>query len=447
MERTSAMEFEGELAYVLKGYPRLSETFILNEMLRLEELGFRLRIYALRDPKESKVHANVARIAAPVHYIPDYFWPFFRQIVGANLALFLDRPRLYWRHFREAALRSLARRSSSTIKRFAQAGYLVQRHLRDDPAPHLHAHFAHGPATVALYAAALTGASHSFTAHAKDIYLQEEDFLRKKLREARFVVTCTGFNRATLEGVEPAAEIHRIYHGVDLEMFRPRPEAPRSPEPRILSVGRLVPKKGFGVLVRALERLRDRGRAFRCHIVGGGPLRGALREQIRAAGLEGRVELVGQRTQEELLEYYRAADCVTLACEVQEDGDRDGIPNVLVEAAAVGVPIVSTRISGIPELIRDGETGLLVDSGDPEALADALERILGEPDLAERLARAGVERVRVEYDVLANTRRLGEVFREALQGGRAPGLAEGAASVPTAPGAALRPGSRAGALR
>lgn len=424
---STASKEQGILAYVLKGYPRLSETFILNEMLRLEELGFRLHIYALRDPGEAVVHAGVSRVAARVDYVPDDFWRSGVALVAANLALFWDRPRRYWRGFREATWRSLARRSSSTLKRFAQAAYLVQRHLRAEPAAHLHAHFAHGPATVALYAAALSGTPWSFTAHAKDLYVQEEDFLRSKLERARFAVTCTGFNRARLAAVWGGTPIHRIYHGVDLEAFAPPPGRADPATPLILSVGRLVPKKGFPVLVEALRLLAGRGLRFRCEIAGSGPQKRELHSRIEAAGLADRVHLLGQRSQEELLEHYRSAACMALACEVQADGDRDGIPNVLVEAAAVGVPLVSTRISGIPELVEHGVSGLLVEPSDPRGLAEALAQLLSDRALAGRLARAARERVRQDFDLRSNTRRLGEIFRAALEGATLPAEAAGAA--------------------
>jgi glycosyltransferase involved in cell wall biosynthesis len=403
-----------ELAYVLKGYPRLSETFILSEMLALEQLGFRIHVYALRDPGEVKVHADVARVRAAVDYVPDHFWRACVPLVLANLRLFADRPRVWWRAFSAAAWRSLRRRSSSTIKRFVQAGYLVERHLRREPAGHLHAHFAHGPCTVALFAGELTGVPFSFTAHAKDIFVQEEDFLRAKLERAAFAVTCTAYNRARLAAVAPAARLHCIYHGVDLRRFRMRREAPRGAPPRVLAVGRLVPKKGFPTLLRAFARLVERGVPFRATLVGSGPQRAELEALSLELGLGDRVELLGPMTQHELLGHYEKADCVALACQVEGDGDRDGIPNVLVEAAALGVPVVSTGISGIPELVRDGETGLLVPPGDPDALAGALERVLTDRVLADALARGARARVEALYDLERNAARLGEIFREAL---------------------------------
>jgi glycosyltransferase involved in cell wall biosynthesis len=295
-----------------------------------------------------------------------------------------------------------------------QAGYLVQKYLRNDPAAHIHAHFAHGPCTTALYAAALTGTEYSFTAHAKDIYVQEEGFLRTKLDRAKFVVTCTGFNRRTLQNVHDGTPIHRIYHGVDCTAFGERKESLDHDVPHILSVGRLVPKKGFPTLFKALALIAERGRAFRCTIIGDGPQKAELEALVQKLGLTDHIEFTGKLTQEEVIGHYAAADCISLACQVLNDGDRDGIPNVLVEAMAMGVPVVSTRISGIPELVEDEVTGLLVESGDSAALSISIERVLSDPALAQRLSEAGRARVTEEHDSTMNTRLLGLIFEEAL---------------------------------
>ena len=398
------------IAYVLKGYPRLSETFIINEILLLEQQGHEIHIYALREPGESKIHPNVMRIQAPVNYIPDHFWRGFFELVGSNLQLFANRPLRYWRGFREAAWRSITRSSSSTIKRFVQAGYLVERHLRSSPAAHIHAHFAHGPATTALYAAELAGTDFSFTAHAKDIYVQEEKFLRTKLARARFVVTCTGFNRGTLQKVHDGTPIHRIYHGVDCRHFSPPTKKQRDAAPMLLSVGRLVAKKGFPVLIEAMRLVMERGVDFHWTIVGDGPSRQELALQVEHSGLTDRVTFTGKLAQGAVMDHYAKADCMALACQVQEDGDRDGIPNVLVEAMAMGVPVVSTDISGIPELIDDESTGLLVPSGDSDAMARAVERVFDDSLLAERLSEAGRRKVVGEHDSTTNTRMLGLIF-------------------------------------
>ncbi len=413
------------IGFILKGYPRLSETFILNEILLLERLGFKLHLIAMRNPGETAVHESVKQVRARVTYIPDYFWPFFFAFIKANVKLWWRKPGVYWAAFSFALLRSLRQFSSSTIKRFAQAAYLVENHVyaksgsrfESITLAHLHAHFSHGPTTVAFFASWLTGLTYSFSAHAKDIYLQEHDFLRAKIAGARFVVTCTEFNKKHLQAVGGnAAPVFRCYHGLNVDAFIV-PVKTRVPgAANILSVGRFVPKKGFPILIEALHRLRQQGLTFHCDIVGSGPMKEELLQQIKSLGMSACVKLVAPMPQNELLEYYRSADLFALACEVQEDGDRDGIPNVLVEAMAMAIPSVSTAISGIPELVQDGVNGLLVPEKNSAALAEAIGTLLRQPELAERIGLAGRAKVEEEFDALRNVEKIGMLLRGARSG-------------------------------
>lgn len=405
------------VAFILKGYPRLSETFIVNEILLLEEMGFRIHIFALRNPGESVIHDSVRQVRAQVTYIPDYFWKHFGAIVGSNLRLWLRRPRVYWQAFRFAAGRSLRRWSSSTIKRFAQAAYLVERRLPGTGVVHLHAHFSHGPTTVAFFASWLTGLNYSFSAHAKDIYLQDDDFLRLKIDKALFAVTCTEYNRQHMLRVAGnSGAVHRAYHGINLTIFSPEQSkiSPAQP-PVILSVGRFVPKKGFPVLMRALGILKKKGISFRAYVIGGGPQKEELQNLRTELELEENVQIISKLSQRELLNYYQQASVFTLACQIQPDGDRDGIPNVLVEAMALKIPVISTNISGIPELIEHEKSGLLVPEKDPEALASALERVLRNPEWAAWMAEAGRRKVEAEFDARRNIQKIGELLQWALE--------------------------------
>lgn len=423
------MRAPSAIGYILKGYPRLSETFITNEILLLEQLGFKLHIFALRNPNESKVHDSVQKIQAPVTYISDYPWQFFRSFLKANLQLLRQKPKIYWQAFCWAVLQSIRQRDSATFKRFVQAAYLVQNHLgQTDSHPvrlnHLHAHFANDPTTVAYFVSWLTGVSFSFTGHAKDIYTQDVAMLQTKLASAQFVATCTGFNHEHLQGIaKTETPIHRIYHGTDLEQFEANgrfartkmPSADNSDAlPIILSVGRLVEKKGFPVLLHALKKLVDRGQKFVCFIVGTGPQEAALHHLIEELGLQQYVDLRGKMTQTELVNYYHQATVVALACQVEENGDRDGIPNVLVEAMATGTPVVSTSISGIPELIKHEETGLLVPPENPEALADSLQRLIEDRKLALSLTANAKEHVKHYFDMQMNAKQLGKLFERVL---------------------------------
>lgn len=409
------------IAYLLKRYPRLSETFILHEILELERQGVDLRLFSIMNPNEQVVHAEVARVRAPVQYLP-VGWQAVGPLLRAHLTLVTRAPRRYLRVVRYILTR---RRHRSTIKHFVRAGWLA-RELEKVGATRLHAHFAHGPASVAHFVHLLTGLPFSFTAHAKDIYTSPPNLLAVKMRAAQFVVTCTDYNaRYLADLIVGEKPIQRIYHGVDLRLFTPsgcsapddRPDEARS----ILAIGRLVEKKGFPTLIEACRLLRAEGYDIRLRIVGDGPMKGALSRQIEESGLAEHVTLLASRSQRELLALYRAAELFVLPCVVAENGDRDGIPNVLVEAMSLGVPVVSTTVSGIPELVIDGRTGLLVPPHDPRALATALARFLDDPPLRARLAAEARRHVTTEFDLATNAARLkalllGDVADGSLEG-------------------------------
>jgi glycosyltransferase involved in cell wall biosynthesis len=272
----------------------------------------------------------------------------------------------------------------------------------------LHAHFGSRAAHVAMLAAPLLDVPFSFTAHAKDIYHEEvdRDLLRIKMREADRVVTVTDYNRRVLletGGGLPAIEtkVTRLYNGVDLTMFHAPTTLPALP-PRVLGVGRLVEKKGFPVLVEACAQLRTRRRTFTCNIIGAGPQEDLLRRAIDAAGIGDCVALCGALALEEIAEAMRHATVVVLPCIQAADGNLDALPTVLLEAMASGVPVISTRLSGIPEIIADGETGYLVPPRDPGALAAAIERVLADPAHARRMGSAARARAERLFDLRKN---------------------------------------------
>ena len=403
---------------ILKAFPRLSETFILREILALEARGLELHLFALRDPREAAIHDDVGRVRAEVHYLPDALGMTWPRFLTSAVRLGRTRRGAFGPALRFALSRSLSERRFATLKRFLQAVYLVDRSLPGTGVSHLHAHFGHDPTSVAFFAAWLSGRDYSFSAHAKDVYAQDPAWLREKIARARFVVTCTEYNRQYLQTLaEPGACVLRAYHGIDATRFEPRPAGDGPSRPTtILSVGRLVPKKGFLTLVRALRRLADRAVPFRCLIVGEGPLRRALASEIASLGLQDRVEIAAPMPHRRLLDRFREADVFTLACEVQEDGDRDGIPNVIVEAMAMGLPVVATRVSGIPECVEDGVTGYLVTEKDPEALAERIARLAADRNLAARLGSAGRLKVEREFDAARAIDVIERALREALGG-------------------------------
>lgn len=396
--KATMMPTQPVLGMVLKGYPRISETFISNEILRLEELGFRVRIFSMRQPRESFCHESVKRIQAQVDYLPETLLTHLPVFLFHNILLAAKIPGRYAGALAAAARRFLRTKKSATIKHLFQAGYLVNRLLPASSVAHLHAHFAHSPTSVAMFASLLSGLPFSFTGHAKDIYTSNPEQLREKIEKASFVVTCTEYNRRYLERLSYRSRkpIHCVYHGIDINLFAgDQADGKRNRPYRILTVARLTAKKGLPVVYRALRRLKDRDIPFQHTLIGDGDDRKEVLALIRDLGLESVAEWRGTLPHGEVVDRYRNSDLFVIGCRIAANGDRDGIPNVLVESMAMGVPVVATSISAIPELIQNGRTGLLVPPNDPEKLAAAMERLLTDEKLRETVipeARAHVRR-------------------------------------------------------
>jgi glycosyltransferase involved in cell wall biosynthesis len=390
-----------KIGFVLKGYPRLSETFIAQEIHLLESRGFELEIFSLRGPREKERHPVHEKIRAPITYIPEYIFPAFREIIATNLRSFFRYPSSYLSALLHAIARSVSLFSDSPIKRLLQAGWLIdKKNLGTTEIHHLHSHFVHVPTELTFYLSRITGLTYSISAHAKDIYTIPESVLRERVISSQFLMTCTEFNFQKIREVVGSAEakkVHKVYHGVNLGSFRPM--APPAALPlRLLTVARLVPKKGFDDMLRALRILRDRGIELRFDIFGEGEQRKEIENWIKEFSLSDLVSLHGAVTQPTVLAAYRAGGVFVLASRETEDGDRDGIPNSLAEAMSMELPVVATNISGIPELVANEKTGLLVPPRDPVALADALERLFREKGLAERLGKAARLKVSNVFD-------------------------------------------------
>jgi len=401
------------LGYVIRMFPQVSETFIANEILSLERLGVPVRIYSYRRPQETVEHECVRLIQSPITYLPDPLLNHVPELVVAQFAIARAEPGRYRAALRHVASASISDRSIEPWKRLLQAGYLALQ-LKQSDVERLHAHFAHGSTHVAMLASMLTGLPFSFSAHARDIYNNASPrLLQEKIQAADLVVTCTRANQQHLQSMVPqqdAGKIELAYHGVDLAKFAPDEAARIEEPPLVLSVGRLVEKKGLANLVQACRALNEKDISFRCEIVGEGPERPRLEMLIRALGLERIVSLTGVCTQEELVERYRGASVFALPCNVLANGDRDGIPNVLIEAMACGLPLVSTPVSGIPELIESGQSGLLVPPGNPVELAAAIELLLRDRELGERLARRARATVEERFDSTVCARRIASLF-------------------------------------
>lgn len=378
------------LAVLVKTWPKLSETFILEEVLGLERAGLALRLYSLEPPSDEIQHPVVAQVRAPLVCVPRLA---MRHALGYA-----------WRHLRLATAAPLryvqalrAARQQGTVREFLRGGWLAAQ-LQDDGVAHLHAHFIHMPAEVAAAASALAALPFSISAHAKDIYTSRPADLQRRLRAARFTVTCTEFNRQTLSAMAPEANVRRMYHGIDHRSFNPGRRAVAAGVPLLLAVGRLRAKKGLDTLLDACRLLHARGVAFRCQIVGYGEEHGRLLQQIEAHGLQDVVTLAGKLARDEVIACYAQASVFVQPSRVMADGDRDGIPNVLLEAMAMGLPVVASRVSGIPELVRHRHNGLLVEPDDPAALADAMAYVLDHPTLAASLGRSARTAVTEHFD-------------------------------------------------
>jgi Glycosyltransferase len=383
-------------AFVLKGYPRLSETFIAQEIRGLETRGIDIHIFALRNPTDPTVHPVHREIEAPVTYLPEYLhWQPLRVLRA-------------WRHVRRLPgyaearrrwLRDLRREPTrNRVRRFGQA--LVLACELPAQIGWLHAHFLHTPASVTRYAALIRGLPWSASAHAKDVWTTPAWEKREKLAELRWLVTCTRVNLLHLRPLAKDPErVSLLYHGLDLRRF-PSPNVLRPPRDgsaaapvTLLSVGRTVEKKGYDVLLEALARL-PADLSWRLVHIGGGELSRSLQRHARTLGIAARIDWLGPLPQDQVLYHYRIADLFVLASRIAGDGDRDGLPNVLMEAQSQALACVSTTVSAIPELIIDGETGVLVPPGEPAPLTAAIERLIRVPAERNRLAIAGMRRVR-----------------------------------------------------
>ncbi|MBA3377360.1 MAG: glycosyltransferase [Chloroflexia bacterium] len=399
-----------KIAYILKMFPRFSETFILAEILELEREGVDVRIFSLKHPNDGYTHADVLKVKAPVTYVPVSKLADARALIGPHWEVFRWDPVRYLR----VAFRVVKRRRWGAVKRFLQAGCIAPD-LRREGITHVHAHFASSATSVAHYLHHLCDITYSFTAHAKDIYIDSvaDDVLVRKMEAAAFVVTVSAYNQHHLSGLAPTVPIERIYNGLDLTQFSPNGTHPDE-TPLILAVGRLVEKKGFDDLVRACALLRDRNISFRCEVIGTGSEEALLRSLIDQLHLRDVVHLTGPMPRENLVKLYPRASVVVAPCVIGTDGNRDGLPTVLIEAMALAVPVVSTPVTGIPELVRDGETGRLVAPDDPPALANAIESVLADPEGARRLARAGRALVEERFDLRRNAATLRTQFEKVL---------------------------------
>jgi Glycosyltransferase len=410
---------QGGIAIILKGYPRLSETFIAQEILALERRGLPLEIWSLRHPTDPAIHPMHKSIKAPVRYLPEYLYQGPARVLRAAFWSLRQPgfPRLmkaFWQDIRRD-------RTANRGRRLGQAMVLA----RELPATvkHLHVHFLHTPGSVVRYAALLSGRSWTFSAHAKDIWTTPDWEKREKIADSLWGVTCTEQGAKHLrELADNPQKIRLLYHGLDLSRFpeppksRPNRDGASPDDPaRIITVGRAVAKKGFDDLVRALAAL-PKNLHWQCVHVGGGELLDSLKRQVSENGLDKRIIFMGPKNQTDIIALLREADLFVLPSKKTKSGDQDGLPNVLMEAASQKLAIAATDFAGIPEFIRDGKDGVLVPPGDWESLSNTINLLARDPQRRKKLGNAAYKRLRDSFSMEAGIDVLEQDFRKLLAG-------------------------------
>ncbi len=406
------MSPDAPVVYVLGTFPQPSQTFIAREVRGLLRRGVHMSVFALARRSRDILEPEDRAWYEQVHFVPATLWP---SVIAANIGFLTRQPRRYLTTLRMlVGLRHSPRLlAGRAVSLFIRSAWIAREIEGQGGCRLVHGHFALAQTEVAMAVAGLLGCRFSFTAHARDIYASPSA-LEAKIRAAAFVVSCTrsgaDYLRTLCPDVDPG-RIHLAHHGIDDTILAARlTSTAGSSGPTILAAGRLVEKKGFDTLIDACALLKRRGVAFECRLRGEGPDRARLHRQIRQEGLDGRVALAGWATPSELLEEMQRATVFAMPSRLTPDGDRDGLPNVVLEAMACGLPVVATSVSGIPEAIADRQTGLLVEPNDPNALADALELLLGNPGLRADLGRAAADRVRREFTLDVACGRLAALF-------------------------------------
>ncbi len=401
------------LCMILKGYPRISETFISNEILLLESLGFNIHIISMRHPRENFSHASIKQIKAQVDYLPSSIMENILPLGFHNLMLAFKRPGAYFKALKKAGTRWLRTRKSATIKHLLQAGYLVHKFLPGKNIVHFQAHFAHSPTSVALFSSILSGVTFSFFAHAKDIYTSHPAQLREKINMAKFVVTCTKYNKKYLSNLagNTITPLFCVYHGINLDYFSPNLNNTSCTAPyKLLTVARMTEKKGLSTIYHALAVLKERGLKFKHTLIGQGDDKDKVIGLIEKLDLKNETELCGALTHEDVIGHYAGSDLFVLGCQIAENGDRDGIPNVMAESMAMDLPVVATNVSGLPEFLEDRVSGMMVPPKDSQALANAMETMLKDDKLRKKVTLEARNRITRNFNNKALVQDLAQIY-------------------------------------
>lgn len=404
-----------KIGIVLKGYPRLSETFISQEILALENLGFEFQIISLRHPTDEAIHPINTEISAQVTYLPEYIHneP-FRVLQAWWHARKMPGYRAAWQIFRKDLKRDFTR---NRVRRFAQAMVIAAEF--ESSISCLYAHFLHTPASATRYAAKMIGKHFAISAHAKDIWTSPDWEITEKLDDCDWLATCTAGGRDHLRRLSHDPDkINLVYHGLDLARFPPpnkslsqRDGCDAKNTVQIVTVGRAVAKKGLDNLLEALAALPE-NLHWRWTHIGGGPLLTDLKSQAKTLQIEEKCDFRGALDQKDVIRAYNESDLFVLPCRIDKNGDRDGLPNVIVEAQSQGLAVISSPISGIPELIEDEKNGILVEPDNAAKLSSAIKYLCKNPVIRNAMGRAGEKIVRSKFDHLSTIGDLAELLEE-----------------------------------
>lgn len=398
-----------KIAYMMSRFPKLTETFVLYEIVEMEKRGMAVSIYPLLRESHTVSHPDADQLVSRAHYAPFLS----SAIVGANLRVFRQEPRKYVGTLWEAL-----RGTFGSLKFFGGAvaffpkAVMFAAQMQAERVQHLHAHFATHPALAALIVHRLTGIPFSFTVHGTDLH-RDQRMLAEKISAADFAVTVSDFNRRFIGercGDHFDNKVEVIHCGVDTEYFHPRTESRRPGPFRIVCVASFEEVKGHRYLVEACAQLRALGKEFECFLIGSGPLQKQVEEQIKAAHLEGHVHILGPRSRSDVRQMLWDADAAVLASVPTSSGQREGIPVALMEAMACGLPVVSSNMSGIPELVESGVSGVLVPPGDARAIAQVLKRLISDKNCASELGTAARRKILEEFDLRTNAAKLAASF-------------------------------------
>lgn len=396
------------VAYIVSRFPHLPETFILREMNELAARDFRVELFPLVVQKQPLIHPEAAHWLDELHKVRLFSW----KCVWANLRMLARRPGCYLGTFCRVVWFNLPSPKFLLRALFIfPAAVEIAQEMRAMEVEHIHAHYATHPALTAWIIGRFSGIPYSISVHAHDIFVNRT-MLKQKLAGAVFVRAISQFNKTFLVehyGPDVERKIAVIHCGIQVDRYQPAKPSP-SAEYRLISVGSLQPYKGHAHLVRACALLREQGFAFHCRIVGGGELRDALAEQIGRLGLDDLVELTGPKTEEAVAQLLADSDCFVLPSVVTPSGKMEGIPVVLMEALAGRLPVIASDLSGIPELIRNQESGLLVPAGNAAAIAEQVVWMQAHPKEAAKMAAAGRELVETEFNIKVNTLDLANLF-------------------------------------